>query len=219
MSFQSRRVPAPLGPICNCVYLTLIADADRSGLVTRSTWTKLMDYAGVARQDEIEDAVTTLAQHKILEVLQSRKRARSPHFRLLVDFPADLELARAFYAANLLRVNDLKNQRSKAHAQTDADVPADASQTIVVESMKELSVAIPSSKASRDWRFSVRLPCFGLVRNCFCRTYPNRGPFIAGPAIRVDDRWMDLVEFEPAIKVKIRDLVLQAIDDSNAGRT
>jgi hypothetical protein len=213
MTYQSRRVPVDLGPIAQRVYLTLVAEADPSGLVRRSSWQTLMDFADTTKRRDVDRAVTVLAEHKIIRLIEAQPKTRSPYFEILGVYNHDIPLAQRFYNDNTARVRSLQNARSKRiyPAPTRALAPSYPT-TVTIETIKELDVPPDKAGTLRQWRFSIRVAGCGIIRNCFARTYVGREPFIVGPATKIDDHWMDLVEFERAMIVHLRGLVLAAVD-------
>jgi hypothetical protein len=212
MTYQSRRVPIKLGPLAQKVYLTILIDADANGLVTSSSWQNLMDFTETKRRD-LDRCLALLSEHNLVRVFDKTEiNARSPHFEMLGDFRADLPLARRFHDDNRERVLNLRSARAKKLPRLSvvADTATTSAQ-IVIETIKEIPVAPTKSQRFRQWRFTIRILGYATVRNCFAQTYDNREPFVVGPTKKVDDHWMDIVEFEPNTIAQLRHLVIEAI--------
>jgi hypothetical protein len=142
---------------------------------------------------------------------------------MLGPFRDDAQLAKRFYDEHHPRVRNLRALRARGANPADVLTTTKTTRpTIVIETIKEVEIKDAKEPRKeinfRQWRFTVRIRDCALIKNCFARTYQNREPFVVGPTTKIDNHWMDIVEFEPTILALLRNLVLAAIADHDKTR-
>jgi len=196
------------------VYLTLLAHADVNGLTAQCSWTDIMDYAGIVKPEDAKNIIKELTDKNL--VRQEIGSLRKPIFRLFGKFTDDILEARGFQAKNQERVNTLRNNRTSAYKQTKDGRSGNQIPQVFAEDFEHL----PAKETNKPdiWRFTMRVPGFGTIKNCVYIAFTHKQPEISGPSWRTRIRedgtaqWIYPVDFEPEIYQKAFTAVTEAIE-------
>ena len=199
------------------VYLTILAHADASGLVTQCSWSNIMDYASISKLDDVKIIVGELHHAGLL--IQENSALRKTVFRLTGKFNNDILEARAFQAKNQERVNYLRNSRTNAYSKTKSGRTGITENDIFIENIEHIQ-AKEVDKPER-WRFSLRMQGFGFIKNCIYIKWLHKEPEISGPSWRTRikengiSEWIYLVEFEQEIYQRIYKAIKEEVEKNN----
>ena len=189
------------------VLLTLISRADASGLVTRCTLADLMDYAFVERQEGMERILAILEERNLVSVVKTGKRKRQ--FQMQGSFENMRPKAMRFATTEAPRVAHIVNMRAKNYVSTRnlRTRGTEETEELEVTDIERIDDTIP-----KKYRFSVKIPNAGHVRDCVLIKYPNK-PYIAGPSRKTGEKKFIYFEFEPETRRRVCDAAMRATSE------